>query len=764
MTETADGDATNKALELLANPPSNLSTAHLQSHYEALVQLAQEHSQTLTQKLATSQSGQDLLHIGTSLSTLPPDLHSLLMELHPLLQATESAEEEFLETLKTLCDETLEIRHGLERSRLACLAAELIQDVVAAEAVIQRDSEITSNGAYDIYLHFIVMREVSFKQYFTNFVCFADDIDHFMALERTAHVAVCLRHQLQEATQMTALPPSNDIPSVRAPLPVDPEYATFTVTLASRIRNLESDVVVCLSRRWQALLKEEVFNLQLMGHCLRGLLLVGKEPLIHEIVRQSLTISISLGRLDEGGGRGECAGLKSCLHEICSSIRESHGGLIEYASNLHVDLVTSCVWVPLCTALLEDAALQMAVFSAGIASIIHANYRVLHEFLDSLASRFLEGDAAEKAQRAIFAHPKTREFSKKWSFNLNIYYQLRFGQACQELNAALDATRIHGWSVELENKPSETHELGLFIELNDSLYGLWKSDVILTPLTNRFLRGAVQLLGRVVKFCQDGMQGQIMFGEEEKPPEPTPEGTNNSNNSMPPPPTKLYNWGESERDVAAVAWELTILESTMRHDYVKVITNAIAGDDEVKSIVSEALHEATEPMNDIIDKAWHEVIVNLLTDKCCTPLSAVKGVAATYRMTNRPPPKQASPFVANILRPLLTFAAEFKTRTPVGNRWKHLVVVTVADRYAAAVAELIDTVQRTEATLQGRGARRKTAGGRMSDGEKVHLQLYLDYQVFVADVTKVGVEPDTVIGVSKLQELTTQGKALLGRN
>jgi len=48
------------------------------------------------------------------------------------------------------------------------------------------------------------------------------------------------------------------------------------------------------------------------------------------------------------------------------------------------------------------------------------------------------------------------------------------------------------------------------------LLGLWHPDVILRPLTNRFLRGAVQLVGRVVAFIDEGMDGKSMLGEEPK--------------------------------------------------------------------------------------------------------------------------------------------------------------------------------------------------------------------------------------------------------
>ena len=127
-----------------------------------------------------------------------------------------------------------------------------------------------------------------------------------------------------------------------------------------------------------------------------------------------------------------------------------------------------------------------------------------------------------------------------------------------------------------------------------------------------------------------------------------------------------YNWGNRADDVAYVAWELTVLEMSMTDDYLNTVISVIANlymnnqsnvnntSQELKDIqndVYKILLEASEEVGPLIHEAWEE-IVRFLTEKCCVPLSSVKGFAATYRMTNCPPPKQASPFVSTILRPI----------------------------------------------------------------------------------------------------------------
>jgi hypothetical protein len=144
------------------------------------------------------------------------------------------------------------------------------------------------------------------------------------------------------------------------------------------------------------------------------------------------------------------------------------------------------------------------------------------------------------------------------------------------------------------------------------------------------------------------------------------------------------------------------------------------------------------------------------------PLTAVKGVAATYRMTNRPPPTQASPFVASILRPLKEFDKSFSTRTPpqIGDTWKQQIVGAVSSNYSLAVEDLIATVKRTEEALKSRKTRKMMAGG-MSDGEKVKLQLLLDYRDFKKDVEELGLEAGSIEGIAKLNNLTSEAEGLL---
>jgi hypothetical protein len=123
-----------------------MPTSALESKLRTLREKSNQHSQILTQKLASSQSGQNLLHIGTSLSTLPPDLHLLLTQLHPVLSAAETTEQQQLQKLQSLVQHANEIRTEQRRMVNAAQCADLYQDLLAAERDVKRDAAMRRNN------------------------------------------------------------------------------------------------------------------------------------------------------------------------------------------------------------------------------------------------------------------------------------------------------------------------------------------------------------------------------------------------------------------------------------------------------------------------------------------------------------------------------------------------------------------------------------------------------------------------------------------
>ena len=136
------GDMTSNAnTEASTTISADSSTPHLQSRLISLRQQSQSLSNALTKKLATSRSGQSLLHIGPSLSTLPPDLSSLLEALAPLLGEVENYEKENRAALGAWVNHGWRVRVAMGKGEAARECAEIYEDLVGAEEVLRREVE-----------------------------------------------------------------------------------------------------------------------------------------------------------------------------------------------------------------------------------------------------------------------------------------------------------------------------------------------------------------------------------------------------------------------------------------------------------------------------------------------------------------------------------------------------------------------------------------------------------------------------------------------
>lgn len=159
-----------------------------------------------------------------------------------------------------------------------------------------------------------------------------DELDHVASLERAAHTTLHLVQELKsstaEVTSLTSVQHKEDaaagadnntasgttanpqssassLPNLRAPLPDDTDKAQFLMKLAPRIRRLEADTVKALTATLEEVLGQmksrkedereqqqqqqggsspddavsaeaEERDLLMIGHCLRGLALLGR--------------------------------------------------------------------------------------------------------------------------------------------------------------------------------------------------------------------------------------------------------------------------------------------------------------------------------------------------------------------------------------------------------------------------------------------------------------------------------------------------------
>jgi hypothetical protein len=70
--------------------------------------------------------------------------------LHPVLSATEATEKQLLSALEKVVTIQTEIRNQEQRRQSAAVAADLYQDLIAAEMTVRRDVHHRRYGSYDV--------------------------------------------------------------------------------------------------------------------------------------------------------------------------------------------------------------------------------------------------------------------------------------------------------------------------------------------------------------------------------------------------------------------------------------------------------------------------------------------------------------------------------------------------------------------------------------------------------------------------------------
>ena len=105
------------------------------------------------------------MHIGPSLSTLPPDLSTLIDALDPLLAEVEEYEKENLGELKRLVALGSGIRKALWRSEFGVECGEIYEDLCGAEEVLRIDGKGKDGDMeYGEFYHYLLY--LSFFMFF----------------------------------------------------------------------------------------------------------------------------------------------------------------------------------------------------------------------------------------------------------------------------------------------------------------------------------------------------------------------------------------------------------------------------------------------------------------------------------------------------------------------------------------------------------------------------------------------------------------------
>ncbi|KAH1118241.1 hypothetical protein GLYMA_17G129100v4 [Glycine max] len=312
-------------------------------------------------------------------------------------------------------------------------------------------------------------------------------------------------------------------------------------------------------------------------------------------------------------------------------------------SGLHVfDFLANSILKEVLSAIQKG---KPGAFSPGRPTEFLKNYKSSLDFL-----AFLEGYCPSRSAVAKFRSEAIyTEFMKQW--NIGVYFSLRF----QEIAGSLDSVLTTSSLVPVQNSDAgEANYQGLTLKqsvtLLESLRSCWREDVLVLSCSDRFLRLSLQLLSRYSSWLSSGLTAR-----------------KNHNTSTSPG----CEWAVSAviDDFIFVIHDIRYLEEQVHGDYLQHVLQLLSScsPDVLESIRQSILlsGQSLKSVEPLVIKA----VVESLVEKSVEDLRQMKGITATYRMTNKPLPVRHSPYISGVLRPL---KLKLKTSTYIGGMPMHL--------------------------------------------------------------------------------------------
>ncbi|KDP30933.1 hypothetical protein JCGZ_11309 [Jatropha curcas] len=469
-------------------------------------------------------------------------------------------------------------------------------------------------------------------------------------------------------------------------------------------------------------------------NCLRAYAAIDNTKSAEEIFRTTI-VAPSIQKIIPYGPSAMVSGasgdgLENDYHQIKQCIQKDCKFLLEISSaensGLHVfDFLANSILKEVLLAIQKG---KPGAFSPGRPAEFLMNYKSSLDFLAHLEGYCPSRSAVSKFRaEAVYV-----EFMKQW--NIGVYFSLRFQEIAGALDSALAATSL----VPVQNSDSGHANLqGLALKqsitLMESLRACWREDVLILSCSDKFLRLSLQLLARYSNWLSSGLAARK-------------KGNAASNSG--------YEWAISAvpDDFLYIIHDINCLATEICGDYLDRVLQLLSScSADILDLVKQSILRGGKSLNDLVPLAIN-AIIEAIVDKAVEDLRQIKGITATYRMTNKPLPVRHSPYVSGVLRPLKVFLDGDRAVTYLTKETRNDLLLGAATeitgRYYELAAELVSVARKTESSLQRirQGAQRRAGASSdvsdqsVSDTDKICMQLFLDIQEYGRNLSALGVE------------------------
>lgn len=379
------------------------------------------------------------------------------------------------------------------------------------------------------------------------------------------------------------------------------------------------------------------------------------------------------------------------------------------------------------------SAIQKAkpgAFSPGRPTEFLRNYKSSVDFL-----AYLEGYCPSRSAVAKFrAASVYNEFMKQW--NTGVYFSLRFQEIAGALDSSLSAPSLTPVQTSSDQGNTQGLTLKQSVALLDCLFACWREDVLVLSCSDKFLRLSLQLLSRYCNWLSSGLAARKM-------------GTSSN-------PGSEWAVAAAPDDLINIVHDLGCLATVVSSNFLETVLQHLSPcTADVLDLVKQSISHSGKSLNNLMPEVIGAITTSLV-EKSVEDLRQLKGITATYRMTNKPLPVRHSPYVSGLLRPLKALLdgerAATKLTTETRNALLIAAVTEITGRYYELAADLVSLARKTDSSLQKirqevqrrAGASSDVSDHNISDTDKICMQLFLDIQEYGRNLSALGVEAASI--------------------
>jgi len=440
-----------------------------------------------------------------------------------------------------------------------------------------------------------------------------------------------------------------------------------------------------------------------------------------------------------------------------------------------------------------------SLFSAGNPDRFHTNFTQSMEFLNDFEKNLVFQEDVENF-RQINSY---NNFVGRWS--LAVYYQIRFREIALPVEISMDVDEflnLYENNSKLENHNSADSDKSSFklASTNSVIYALekcWSPSIFLPAILHRFWKLNLQIIARysaaISKVVSAICKQEEGTTEDDSSINST--STDASNNLSTPMTQKGHTRSASDQNVSksdepnSCESNLTKRESqkdrlVLMYLDINDLSNHIKTkffDDTVHPVLLE-LEERKESLKISIAEGCDSVLKHLtivsssivqnIVRKCLPHLNSVHDIQRLYRRTNRQVPCKACPYVTSVMLPIQQFFTDKSNICPkdILRMWCIEILSNVANEYLSVVSETLAAVQKMEESLKRlKKVRERTTGNlgeknqdaaastKISDDDKIRLQLYVDVKHFILQIEKgIGIKSSEVKPILVLENLVIE--------